>query len=85
MSITSERFDSATAVVEAGVTAAMGLLNVPKDERPSAREAHALLMDGLRDADPGVDALLDLVGVATMIIAFERSASGKSYQDYAHE
>lgn len=86
MSITSERFDRATAVVETGVAAAQFLLHAPKDERPSAIKAHDAFIGPLRDdEDLDTERLLDLLGVAMMIIAFERSASGQSYLDYSRE
>lgn len=74
MPITSERFEFATVVVEAGVEAAGGLLRVPKEERLSARETHAFLSDDLRDKNLSPDALLDLLTVALMIIAYERES-----------
>lgn len=78
--ISETKFDRATGVVEAGIDVAMQLFQVPQDERPKALEAHAILIDGLRGDDLSQDALLDLLGVALMIIAYERT-TGKCYRD----
>lgn len=74
MTISSDRFNQATAVVDAGIAAATAMFELPKDERPKALEAHGILIDGLRGDDLTIDGLLDLLGVALMITAFERVA-----------
>lgn len=80
MAITSERFNQATEVVEQGITAAAAMLKLPIGERPKALEAHSVLTDDLRDGALSQDGLLDLLGVALMVCAYERT-SGKSYRD----
>ena len=68
MPISSERFARANEVVEAGVRAA----NMCAEQGLPALDAHSALTDSLR-ADPlTIDSLLDLLGVALMVIALER-------------
>lgn len=80
MTISSERFNQATEVVEAGIGAATLIFRVPREQRPQALEAHGILIDSLRDDDLSTEGLLELLGVALMICAYERT-TGRSYRD----
>lgn len=76
--ISEGRFNDATEVVAAGIAAATAMFELPKEERPKALEAHAILMDSLRGDDLSIGGLLDLLGVALMITAYER-VSGRQF------
>lgn len=76
--ISEDRFNDATEVVSAGIAVATAMFELPKEERPQALEAHAILMDGLRGDDLTIGGLLDLLGVALMITAYER-VSGRRF------
>lgn len=76
--ISEGRFNDATNVVSVGIAAATAMFELPKEERPKAREAHSVLIDGLRGDDLSIGGLLDLLGVALMITAYER-VSGEQF------
>lgn len=83
MPISSERFDEATELVETCVDIASYLLQQPRGSRPSAVKTLDFITDALRadgQADLTIDGLLEVLGVAAMIIAFERVAQ-RSYLD----
>lgn len=68
MPISEEVFDRAEQVVESGVTAATFCAQSGMKALPT----HAALIDSLRDENLNADAVLDLFGVALMLIVKAR-------------